>query len=177
MRKLSALTVLVASLFVGSSFANTNVPVVVNDSVITTEIKTKMLSDKLISALDVKVETTNGIVTLSGDAKSNAEVERAIEIAFGTSGVKEVDASNLNVLGSNKPLTDAIITAKVKGIFTREKLFGDQPIAPMDIHVETVDGIVSLVGKVKDKAQAETAEKLAKQVKGVKEVKSDLKLK
>jgi hyperosmotically inducible protein len=176
MRKLSLASLsLAALLFAGLSFASTSP--VVSDSVITTEIKANILKDKLVSSLDVSVETNNGIVTLSGQPKSSTEAERVIEIAYSTSGVKDIETSDFKIQGSDEPFKDAVITAKVKGVFAREKLFGDKQISVTGVHVETVDGVVSLSGAVKNKAQAETAEKLAKQVKGVKEVKSGLEVK
>ena len=63
----------------------------VDDSAITTAVKAKMTEDKTVSAAAISVETLNGIVQLSGFAKSAAEKSRADEIARKTSGVKGVD--------------------------------------------------------------------------------------
>jgi len=63
----------------------------IKDSVITTKIKAEMVKDKTVSATHVKVDTTEqGVVTLSGKAKSQAEVDRAVAIAKGVNGVTEV---------------------------------------------------------------------------------------
>lgn len=68
----------------------------VDDASITTAVKAKMVEDKGVDAAAVKVETLNGVVQLSGFAKSAAEKSRAEAIARGTSGVRHVQ-NNLSV--------------------------------------------------------------------------------
>ncbi len=63
---------------------------VIDDSAITTSIKTKLLADKKTSAIDIGVETTNGVVTLSGKVTSSAERAEALKIAKRNKGVKHV---------------------------------------------------------------------------------------
>lgn len=63
----------------------------VTDSVITTKVKAEFAKDKLVSATGVKVETdSNGVVQLSGTAKSKAEAEQAIRLAQSVKGVTAV---------------------------------------------------------------------------------------
>jgi osmotically-inducible protein OsmY len=61
-----------------------------DDTVITTKIKSAMLTDKQVSATDISVTTVKGRVLLSGYAKSPDERQRAEGIARETPGVKEV---------------------------------------------------------------------------------------
>ena len=64
----------------------------VKDSVITSKIKAQMAMDKSVSALHIKVDTdSKGIVTLSGKAKSQEEVDKALAIARGVEGVVSVE--------------------------------------------------------------------------------------
>src|SRR3979409_940347 len=63
----------------------------VSDSVITTKIKAEYAKDKDVSALNIKVDTDDkGVVTLSGNAKSKAEADKAVTIARNTKGVTSV---------------------------------------------------------------------------------------
>jgi len=63
----------------------------VKDSVITTKIKAKLAAEHLGSAKHIKVDTDrDGIVWLSGTANSKEEVNKAVEIARNTEGVKSV---------------------------------------------------------------------------------------
>jgi len=65
----------------------------VKDSVITTKIKTKLAAEHLASAKHIKVDTDrNGVVWLSGTANSQAEADKAVEIARNTEGVKSVNS-------------------------------------------------------------------------------------
>jgi hyperosmotically inducible protein len=62
----------------------------VDDSLITTDIKSKMAADKDVAATSISVETLNGVTQLSGFAKSQLEKERAAEIARQAKGVRAV---------------------------------------------------------------------------------------
>ena len=64
---------------------------VVKDAVITTKIKAAMAKDKDVSAMSIKVDTdNNGVVQLSGTAKSKMESDKAATIARGVEGVTSV---------------------------------------------------------------------------------------
>ena len=63
----------------------------VKDSVITAKIKAEMAKDKQVSALHIKVDTdSNGVVQLSGNARSQAEADKAVSIAQNVKGVVSV---------------------------------------------------------------------------------------
>jgi hyperosmotically inducible protein len=63
----------------------------VKDSVITSKIKAEMAKDKEVSAMHIKVDTdANGVVQLSGTAKSKAEADKAESIAKSVKGVTSV---------------------------------------------------------------------------------------
>ena len=65
----------------------------VKDSVITAKVKAKMAKAKDVSAMHIKVDTDKaGVVYLSGTAKSQAEADRAVEIARGVEGVTSVES-------------------------------------------------------------------------------------
>ncbi|MBP6251592.1 MAG: BON domain-containing protein [Rubrivivax sp.] len=62
----------------------------VDDAVITTQIKSRMLADKDVAGTSISVETLNGTVMLSGFAKSSLERSVAEKIARDVNGVKMV---------------------------------------------------------------------------------------
>jgi hyperosmotically inducible protein len=62
----------------------------VDDATITTRVKTRFAEDKQVSAMRIKVETLNGTVQLSGFADSEAERQRAVEVARSVPDVKSV---------------------------------------------------------------------------------------
>ena len=64
--------------------------VLIEDSAITTDIKTKFLAESGVPGTDIHVETTKGVVTLTGNVKTKAEETKALSIARGSKGVKRV---------------------------------------------------------------------------------------
>lgn len=69
---------------------NASVSGYAGDTATTSEIKAKLLADDIVPSRNVKVETTDGVVQLSGHVKSNAQSERAESIAKAIDGVKSV---------------------------------------------------------------------------------------
>ena len=60
------------------------------DTATTSEIKAKLLADDIVPSRHVKVETTDGVVQLSGTVDSQAQSDRAESIAKAVDGVKSV---------------------------------------------------------------------------------------
>lgn len=63
-----------------------------NDARIVTLIKAKYVLDKDLSALDIHVESQDGLVTLTGTVASAAAIGKAVVLALDTSGVHNVTA-------------------------------------------------------------------------------------
>ena len=68
----------------------------VKDASITSAVKVKFAADDQVKALDIDVDTKNGVVRLSGTVATDNEATRAVEIAQAVDGVKKV-RSNLIV--------------------------------------------------------------------------------
>jgi hyperosmotically inducible protein len=68
------------------------------DAAITAAVKSKFLADSTVSGLKIDVDTSNGIVTLTGNVSSRAEADRAVMVARNTEGVMRV-INNLRVAG------------------------------------------------------------------------------
>lgn len=60
------------------------------DTAITSEVKAKLLADDIVPSRKLKVETTDGVVQLSGSVDSQAQSDRAESIAKAIDGVKSV---------------------------------------------------------------------------------------
>ena len=69
---------------------STSVKGYAGDTAITSEVKAKLLADDIVPSRKVKVETTDGVVQLSGTVDSQAQSERAESIAKAIDGVKSV---------------------------------------------------------------------------------------
>jgi hyperosmotically inducible protein len=70
---------------------------VIDDTLITTKVKASFAADPDVSALAIDVDTTSGIVNLTGVVGSELERQRAIRVAQGIEGVKHVEAKNLHI--------------------------------------------------------------------------------
>ena len=61
-----------------------------DDGALTAKIKSKMALDDSVKASNIDVSTTKGVVTVSGTVSSQAERQRALQLAKETNGVREV---------------------------------------------------------------------------------------
>ncbi len=57
---------------------------------ITAKIKSKMTLDDTLEAMKIDVDTSNGVVTLSGTLDTDAQRQRALQLARETDGVRQV---------------------------------------------------------------------------------------
>lgn len=62
----------------------------VDDSVITTKVKTAILEESSLKVAEINVETYKGVVQLSGFVSSRAAAGKAVDVARGVGGVKSV---------------------------------------------------------------------------------------
>jgi hyperosmotically inducible periplasmic protein len=63
---------------------------VATDATITSAVKTKLLGDPDVKGLNIDVDTSNGVVTLTGVVHTAAERTEAMRLARNTKGVKNV---------------------------------------------------------------------------------------
>ncbi len=80
----------------GTKEAAQQVNQVATDASITAAVKMKMADDPDVAAMDINVDTTDGVVTLNGAVQSSAVAQKAVGIAKSVDGVKSVK-SNLTV--------------------------------------------------------------------------------
>ncbi|WP_175626374.1 MULTISPECIES: BON domain-containing protein [Oxalobacteraceae] len=69
---------------------------IVDDTVITTKVKSALLADSDVKGLDVVVETSKGIVSLSGAVNNQTQIDRAAKITGEVEGVNSV-LNNLTI--------------------------------------------------------------------------------
>lgn len=151
------------------------------DASITRKVKNSIFDDPALSAHEIHVETVDGEVQLSGFVNTYKETVLAEEKASNVAGVRAVH-NNLMVrrvgveYGKGKEsmkeiAQDAEITSKIKLL-----LIGDPELSSYKIKVSTHKSIVELSGVVGSHAEALKAEDIAKDVKGVRKVKNQIKI-
>lgn len=74
----------------GTQVADRSAGAVVDDSALTAKVKTALIGDETTKGTQINVETRDGVVQLAGFVNTDAERERATEVARGVSGVKDV---------------------------------------------------------------------------------------
>jgi len=142
-----------------------------SDAWITAKIKTTLLFHRSVSAV-TEVNTTDGIVTLQGEANNQAQKDLTTEYAKDVEGVKDVK-NEMTVSKTAKKthrttgdkIDDASITAQVK-----TALLFHRSTSALNTKVETTHGVVTLSGKAKNAAEKDLVTKLVDDIKGVKSV-------
>jgi hyperosmotically inducible periplasmic protein len=92
------LGVLLATMSVSGSVSGQarTVGQIIDDAALVASIKTKLTAEKLSNLMKIDVKSDNGVVTLSGTVDSLERRARAVQIASGVEGVKQV-VDNLQV--------------------------------------------------------------------------------
>ncbi len=71
----------------------------IDDATITAEVKAKLAAEKIATLTRIDVDTNNGVVALNGTVQSEDMRMRAVDVARGVKGVREV-VNNLRVQSS-----------------------------------------------------------------------------
>jgi osmotically-inducible protein OsmY len=150
---------------------NSAPPAADSDTLLRDKVKTTLLFHRSVSAGTTEVDVKDGIVTLRGDAASQAQKELTTEYARDVEGVIDVNNEMTVTKSPEKTRTvgekidDASITAQVK-----MTLLFHRSTSAFNTKVETKNGVVTLYGKSGNAAALDLATKLANDVKGVKDV-------
>ena len=62
----------------------------IDDAVITTKVKAAIFNEPTLKSTEINVETFKGVVQLGGFVNSQADINKAVEVARGVKGVKSV---------------------------------------------------------------------------------------
>lgn len=164
----------------GKSSKNSSAGQSLDDAGVTARVKAKLLWNRHTDGLSVKVDTVNGVTTLTGHVDTDAQRDLAEQLTKNTSGVKSVknsltvtkDPDSAARGQSNvSNVSDAWITSKVATLLT----FSNEADGS-DIDVETSDKVVTLTGTVKNSAQKNRVVDLVDDVVGVRTVRTKLEI-
>lgn len=155
--------------------ASTTVGMEIDDTVVTTKVKSALLGDPDTKSFDIKVETRKGVVQLSGFVDTPTQADRARNIARGVEGVKSIDDAMTVKDGKatlGNAVDDSMVTTNVKSA-----LLADPDTKSLEIGVTTHIGEVQLSGFVASQAQIDHVVGITKQVAGVASVINQLAVK
>jgi osmotically-inducible protein OsmY len=140
-----------------------------SDTWISMKVKSALLFHRHVSASGTDVYVKDGVVTLRGEASSEAQKELASEYAKDIDNVKEVKnemtITKTHVAAKEslgEKIDDASITAQVKSA-----LIVHRSTSALKTKVETTDGVVTISGIAKNDAEKSLVTKLASDIYGV----------
>jgi len=151
-------------------------PVENSDGWISMKVKTSLLFHQNVSGTGTEVDVKEGVVTLRGEAGSEAQKELTAEYAGDIDGVKSVinnirvkktAKSTIDKIGDN--IDDASITAQVKAA-----LLTHRSTSAVNIKVTTTQGMVTVSGMAKNGAEKDLVTKLVADIHGVKSVRNEI---
>jgi osmotically-inducible protein OsmY len=143
-----------------------------SDTWISLKVKSALLFHRHVSASGTTVYVKNGIVTLQGEAASQAEKELTTEYAKDIDYVKgvknemtiaKIPAKPVETMGEK--IDDASITAQVKS-----SLMSHRSTSALKTKIETTDGVVTISGIAKNDAEKTLVTKLVTDINGVNSV-------
>ena len=159
----------------GTPPPSTTVGTEIDDSVVTTRVKSALLADPDVKSFDFKVETRKGEVQLSGFVDNQSQIDHATTITRGVAGVSSID-NKLSLKGAattvGNKVDDGIITTKVK-----TALLADANVKSFDITVVTRKDEVQLSGFVDNQSQMDRAIEVARGIEGVRNVRNEMSIK
>ena len=146
----------------------------IDDTIITAAVGHYLFQKdiELFGAIDVEV--VEGRVLLLGSVKKPEDRVEAVRLAWQAKGVKEV-INEIQVTdqgGLVDYARDTWISAQLK-----TKLLLDKEIKAINYNVETVNGVVYMIGIAQDQAELERATNHARTIKHVRKVISHVRLK
>jgi osmotically-inducible protein OsmY len=146
-----------------------------SDAWLVTKVKTTLLFHSSVSASATEVNAKDGIVTLRGDAASQAQKDLTTEYAKDVDGVKDVKNEMVVAKPSKQTQTtgDKIDDASITGLAKMTLLY-HRSTSGLNTSVTTKNGVVTLTGKAKNAAEKDLATKYVNDVKGVKSVKNQM---
>ncbi len=140
------------------------------------KVEMALLFHRNVSAMKTKVDVKDGIVTLRGNADSEAQKELTTEYVKDVRGVERVrnemavaETSNKTHETLGEEIDDASITARVEWT-----LFSHGATSVLRTNVDTDRGVVTLGGEAKNAAEKDLVTKLVSDIKGVKGVKNEM---
>jgi osmotically-inducible protein OsmY len=143
-----------------------------SDAWIREKVKATLLFHRSVSVGTTEIDVKGGIVTLRGDAVSQAQKELTTEYTKDVGGVKGVNnemtvskTSKMTMARVGGKIDDASITAQVK-----IALLLHRSTSALSTKVETNDGVVTMYGKASNAAEKDLVNKLVNDINGVKSV-------
>lgn len=171
----TALSGCVAATIGGTALATTGISVAqerstrqaLTDTEIRLTINNKLLNEDYGLFADISTEVVEGRVLLTGEVPDQQDKIRASELVWSTPDV--VELVNEVTVGDGEGVVayggDLWITAQI-----RAKILGDTHVSGINYNIETMDGVVHVIGVARSPEELVRVLNIASRVDGVKEV-------
>lgn len=146
----------------------------VDDSVTTASVNEKLFAKDVDLFSAVGVEVVEGRVLLTGSVRTPDDRVEAVRLAWQANGVKEVlnEIQVADKSGLVDIARDTWISTQLKS-----KLMFDKHIKAINYNVETVNGVVYMIGIAQDRGELERTANHARTIPHVRQVVSHVRLK
>ncbi|MBF0480661.1 MAG: BON domain-containing protein [Desulfovibrionaceae bacterium] len=157
-----------------------DLPVKFTDAWLVAKVRSTLLFHHKTHAYQTEVSAKDGIITLRGRARSAAQRDLTAEYARDVEGVKDVNnemtVSNAAMKPDSKTMSEAMDDIKESlddasiTALAKMTLLYHRSTSVLNTTVDTKEGVVTLGGRAKTKAEKNLAAKLVGDVRGVKKV-------
>lgn len=140
---------------------------IIDDSTIATQINSHFLQKDVNELFQkVSVTVTEGRVLLTGSVNKPESRVEAVRLAWKPRGVKEViNEIQVSAVNPKQYAQDVFISAQVKS-----RMVLNRDVRSINYNIETVNGVVYLIGLARGKQELEKVTDIASRVKGVRRV-------
>lgn len=135
----------------------------VDDGVLHSKVKTKLMSDNFFRGMGINIEVSKGVVQLAGFVENQKKADRAAQTAAGVDGVVSL-SNQLHVRSGERTagqaVDDTVIATRVKATLRSD----------LSVNVDVYNGEVLLSGFVDHEDEKTAAIEAAKKVPNVKKI-------
>lgn len=151
-----------------------SVGTVIDDATIKTQIMNGIFQKSEPLFTDTSTTVINGVVLVTGQVPTPEDRIAIARIIWGVKGVKEVhnEITIADREGISSFADDSLITTKLK-----LQLLRDSEILNINYSVETVNGVVYLMGIAQNQAELDRVKNHAKEISGVRRIVSYVQMK
>lgn len=145
----------------------------VDDSIISTTVKTSLIADDFVKARHIDVDVLNGVVYLIGIVESSSQKRMAADIARGVNGVKMVkNQLRVGKTSAVQIICDMVLSSKIK-----IELLKDENIRSTNIDVDVNNHIITLTGIVRSQNEQSRALYITRKIAGNRQIINNLSVK
>ncbi len=145
----------------------------VDDSLISGKVTTRLISDEFVKSRHIDVDVLNGVVFLIGVVESESQKRMAADIARGVDGVRGVENQlHIGKTSAGQVVDDTVLTSKI-----RTKLIQASDVKSTNIDIDTNNNVITLTGIVESYEEKNKVLHITRKVVGNRKIVDNLSVK